>query len=617
MSKRIIALLMALALIVGVFAACGDNKGNGTSSAAKDNTSSAADNTDSTPADDSTGGDESEAEPTNTSGGPDDTSELYEFETYWYYDWAGIKEWGADGFSKYMKEKFNVQITFTKPDADQDSKLQLLLTGGDLPEAMILDRGRVLNNVVRAGALQEIEQFMYDGCTFAEDVGEQTRELLKVDGKLYSIPNWPRAPGKASTGGNEQWIVNTHVYNEAGKPSLATLNDLHDYAVKAKELSDGGLTSYSGMSIIPFACTNGTNGYYIYRPMFRSMGGRNIVESYFTQEDAKIDLAVRTPLFVEALKEGNRWFRDGLWSPDVFTDNGDQWVEKLTNARPALFWYDFSQDDTNNYRRVPVEKSAGTEQEMTYEVIGDPAYADLASFPQFPPADGVEITYGDEAGSPGWNVNVITTAAERPQRIFDLFTWMISKEGSDYQVCGGPDGPIWNGEHDEDGLPKLLIDYGAITSTEQDAAGAWMWTQPAHSDYIDTMKFALNDKAEKKNWTVNIQAHLCTYDEENPKIGQKFKTDQCTNLGDAIDPQSDLGVSLKTIQDQCAAQIPQILMAEDDATFDKLLADLVSFCESNDVDSVIAAYQEKYDANIALQGFDAYSEEYDVYGLNK
>lgn len=606
MSKRILALLLALALVVGVFAACGDSS---SSSSSAGNTSSTASTEGGDDASTVEGGD---SEPANVSSGADDTSELYEFDCYWYYDWATLKEWGKDAFSKYMKEKFNVQVNFSKPDADQDSKLQLLLTGGDLPDAMILDRGRVLNNVVRAGALTEIEQFMYDGCTFAEDVGPETRELLKVDGKLYSIPNWPRAPGKASTGGNRQWMINSYTYNEAGKPSLASINDLHDYAVKVKE---AGLKSYSGQDIIPVGFEPNNAGLYVVYPFLRATGARNLVETYFTQEDGKIELGVREPKYIEALKEANKWYREGLWDSSTFTDNSDQWVEKLTNGRVGLCVYDFSQDDTNNFRRTTVEKSSSTDKPTSYEVIGAPNYADVSSYPQWPAFDGVEVVYGDEAGSPGWNVNVITTAAERPQRIFDLFTWMISKEGSAFQVCGGPEGEIWDGEYDEDGLPKLNLDYGAITSAQQDAAGAWMWTQPAHSDYIDTMKFALNDKAETKNWVVDTQAHLVSYDEENPQIGQKFKTDQLTGLGDVIDPQDDLGISLKQIQDQCQAEIPKILMAKDDAEFDSLVEGLKSFCESNNVDAVIEAYQGKYDANIELQGFDAYSEEYDVYKL--
>ncbi len=605
MSKKILALLLALVMIVGVFAACGDG-GNNSSGGGDNSTASGGDNS----------GEDSE--PAAKSTGADPTDEHYDFTLYYYYDWQQLKEWGADAFSKFMADKFNVGITFSKPDADSDSKLQLMLTGGDLPDAMVLDRGRVLENAVQAKALVEIEQFMYDGCTFEEDVGPDTRELLKCrDGKLYGIPNWPRAPGIASTGGNEQWIVNTKVYEAAGKPALNTLEDLHQYALKAKELSEGGLKAYSGMDIIPFYSTNEGTGFRITKGFYRSFGGRNVAESWFTQEDGKLDLCVNTPLYVEALREANKWYREGLWTQDIYTDNGDQLTEKFTNGRPALAFYDFSQDDTNNFRRVCVEKSTEADDVTSYEVIGDPSYADLASFPQFAPVSADTITYGDEAGSPGWNVNVITTKAKNPQRIFDLFTWMISKEGSEYQVLGGPDGPIWNGEHDDEGNAILEIDYGKITSKEQDAAGAWLWTQPAHADYVDAFKFGVNERSGVKNWVVSIQANLCTYDEENPQVGQKFRTDQLTGLNNVIDSTTDLGIALKTIQDQCAAEIPKIMAAESEEQFDKLVADLQDFASKNKLADVLTEWQKKYDENIKMQGFDAYSAEYDVYKLNK
>ena len=178
MSKRILALLLALAMIVGVFAACGDS-GNNSSSAGNSSTGSTAEGGDSS----AEGSDDSE--PSNVSTGPDPTDEFYDFTCYWYYEWAGIKDWGKDEASKYWGEKFNVNVEFSKPDADPDSKLNIMLTGGDLPDSMILDRGRVLNSAVRAGALVDIEQFMYPGCTFETDVAEIAKELQKVDGKLY------------------------------------------------------------------------------------------------------------------------------------------------------------------------------------------------------------------------------------------------------------------------------------------------------------------------------------------------------------------------------------------------------------------------------------------------
>ena len=605
MSKRILALLLALALVVSVFAACGDS-GNSSSSGGNSSTAS-------TESGDASSAGEDEGEPSNVSAGPDDTSEHYAFTCYWYYDWAQLKEWGGDAVSAYWADKFNVDVEFSMPDADPDSKLNIMLTGGDLPDSMILDRGRVLNSVARAGALQEIEQFMYPGCSFETDVSEIAKELQKVDGKLYGIPNWPRGEGAVATGGNYGWIINTDTYKKVGSPKLETMDDLHDYCLKVKEAN---LTSYTGQSIIPFATINTNNGFYVYQQFYRSLGARNLVENYFTQENSKLEICVREPLFVEALKMANQWYNEGLWSSEEFTDDGPMWEEKMTNGRPALMFYDFSQDDANNFRRITREKSNG---EVSYEVLGDPNSEITKDFPMWPKANkDVKVCYGDENGTVGWNVNVITTSAKRPQRIFDLFTYLISEEGT-REVCYGPEGGLWEGT-DENGIPQLTKPYADITSDEMNAAGAWLWTQPASSDWMDSIKFAVNAQQDpdKRNWVVSIQSDLFSQSRENPHEGTKFITDQNTGLTNLIDPQSDEGIQLKAIQDELQVRLPQILMAKDEAEFDKLLEEAVQTVESNNIDGILAIWQEQYDKNIELQGFDAYDPAHisEVYGMD-
>lgn len=620
MSKRILALLLALALIVGVFAACG-NDGSNSSKADTPSSSKADDSSkdDASKDDASTPDENSEDEtPSNVSTGPDPTDEHYDFTLYYYYDWQPLKEWGADAASKYWGDKFNVGITFSKPDADPDSKLNLMLTGGDLPDSMVLDRGRVLNAAANAGALVEIEQFMYEGCTYLEDVSEVAREMQRAsDGKLYGVPNWCRGEGSLATGGNYQYIIETAAYEAAGSPKLETMDDLHDFAAKVKELVDAGtLKSYSGQSMLPYATSNTDNGFYMYAPFYRSLGTRNLVEQYFTQEDGKLEICVREPKFIEALKMANQWFNEGLFSADVFSDSKETWEEKLTNGRPALMWYDFSQDDSNNFRRITREKSGGA---SSYEVLGDPNSEITKDMPMFPKANSdVKVVFGDENATVGWNVNVITTHAERPQRIFDLFTYMISKEGS-FEQLYGPEGGLWDGL-DENGYPKLTKDYADITSAEMDASGAWLWTQPASSDWIDGIKFYVNDQQPegKKNWVVSIQSDMCSESRENPHEGTKFITDQNTALTNLIDPQDPLGISLKAIQDELKARLPQIMMAKNEDEFNKMVSDVVSFCESNDIDEILKIWQERYDANIEMQGFDAYSPEHvkEMYGID-
>jgi len=150
-----------------------------------------------------------------------------------------------------------------------------------------------------------------------------------------------------------------------------------------------------------------------------------------------------------------------------------------------------------------------------------------------------------------------------------------------------------------------------------DTAGAWFWAQPAHADNVDNTKFAVNDKEspETKNWAVDLQAHLTSYNDESPIIGQKFITDQCVGLTDTIDPQSDLGVSFQSIKDYSKAQLPKIIMAANEDEFNSLLEDLLQYAKNNNVDDICSSFQGRFDQNVSTQGFNAYDDSYDIYKL--
>lgn len=603
MKKRVLALLLAAVMIVGCFAACG---GNGEQSSTP--TSSTPGTDASTPTSSATSdGNSSEAAPTNTSAGPDPTDEHYDFTVYYNYG-AWSRVWGEDEYSKYLSEKFNVGMTWSAGENDPDGKLNLMMSSGDMPDMIITERGAIHNKVARAGMLVDLETLMYDGCSFATDIPESVRNMLKVDGKLYGIPNWARS---GATGGNYQWMVNKAVWEAVGSPSLKTFEELHDFAVKAKEAN---LKSYNGQDVIPFY-TQTDNGYEIYRSIYRSLGMPNTMDNlpYYTQENGKVDFALNSENFVKALSIANDWFTEGLFPAEVFTDSADQLVEKVTNGRPALLWYDYSQDNTNNFRRITLEQSSNA---TDWLVVG---YDVEAGGMQYPGAEGVEVTYGDQAGGVGWNVNCITTKAANPQRIFDVFTYMLTPEGSLLMQYGPVGGTMLESIDDSGDLPMPVLKKPAseFVSAETDAAGAWFWAQPAQSDYVDGIKFALNDTLpeDQQDWVVTRQAHLSSYTPDDPKIGQKFMTDQCTGVNAVIDPQEDLGVNVKAIEDECKSKIPQIIMASDKDTFNSMVADLQAYAASNNVDQILEKYQAKFDENVQTQGFNAYDESYDLYHL--
>ena len=474
-----------------------------------------------------------------------------------------------------------------------------MISSDDLPDVIIMDRNANWQKLISLGKLVDINTLRYEGCSFDEDILESSQKLLSVNGGLYGIPNWAR---KGATGGNASWMVNHDVYKQLGSPELKTLEDLHQFMLDAK---DKGVTTSDGQSIFPWLPRQDDNGFNTVSAIYRSYGNPNLVDTYWSQADNDIKLAVFDDNYVSALKIANQWFREGLFPETIYTDSNDQYVEKLSNGRGAVLYYDFSQDDTNHFRTLLQEKDGNT-----YDLLG----WELKDSPIFPPAEGVDWVYGEENGTPGSNVNCITTKAENPQRIFDLYSWMLTKDGS-INMMYGPEGGLWEGK-DENGNPILKKPEEELSSDEKNAAGCWFWAQPAHADNVDLTKYAVNDAQpeESRSWVISIQAHVFTPEDSiHPAVpGQKFLTDENANLSLEIDPTEDLGMARQAIADECKMRIPQIIMASDDATFDKLVQDLKDFAESNQVHDIEKIYTDKRASNIELQGYTAYQDYYDA-----
>lgn len=586
---KALAAVMAASMILTV-AGCG---GGGSSSTAGSSTSSKTESS----AAESTGGDDASSEVTGSSG-PDDTTEPYEFDAYYSYQ-GSVKPWGEDAASKYMNEKFNIKVNYSCPEADADSKLNLMISSDDLPDVIILDRNANWLKLINLGKLVDINTLKYEGCSFDEDILESTQKLLSVNGGLYGIPNWAR---KGATGGNMSWMVNHDVYEQLGSPELKTLEDLHQFMLDAK---DKGVKTSDDQSIFPWLPRQDDNGFYTVSAIYRSYGNPNLIDMYWSQADNDVKLAVYDDNYISALKIANQWYKEGLFPETTYTDSNDQFTEKLANGRAAVTYYDFSQDDTTHFRTLLQEKDGNT-----YDLLG----WELKDSPIYPAAEGVDWVYGEEGGTVGWNVNCITTKAENPQRIFDLYTWMLTKDGS-INMMYGPEGGLWEGK-DEEGNPILKKPEEELTSDEKNAAGCWFWSQPAHSDNVDLTKYAVNEQQPEasRSWVISIQDHVFTPEDSiHPAIpGQKFLTDENTGLSLEIDPTDDLGMARQAITDECKMRIPQIIMASDDATFDKLVQDLKDFAESNQVHDIEKIYTDKRASNIELQGYTAYQDYYDA-----
>lgn len=562
---KVLALLLALAMLTGLLSACA---GDGGTSSTKPSSEGGA-------------GDSS----AGVSAAGTDYSEPRSYNWYYNNDWETIRPWGEDKVSAFLKEKFNVDINFSRADADYNAKLNIMISSNDLPDIITMGRDANFLKMADMGLLQSIDSLRENNPEFDTYVKESTRDLLRVNDELYTIPTWARA--NAATGGNLSWLYDKKIYEAVGSPDLSTFEGLYEYAKKAKEL---GQTD-DGLSIIPFtASTDYLNGESIINGFHRSLGAPSAIYSWYAPVDGKMtNVFYDDKYWRPAVMEANKWFREGLISETSFSDTRDQLVEKQVAGRFALMYYDFSLDDVTHFRQILTENDPDDD----YIVLTDPA---------FPPANGIaaEKVYGEyKPTSSGDGIN-FTTKCEDPQRIFDMCTYLMTKEGATLQMYGPQGDLLWD-ETDAEGNPILKKSEGTLTEAEKNELGLWFWMIPGHADSVDETKFAVNASLpeDERSFTVNYQANVFT--------PLNFLTDEFFGLRDTIDPVDNLGVQRQTCEDQISAQLPKIIMASTEEEATKLYDELVDFLKKNGMDEIIQKYDEKYQKNLEVQGGTAYN----------
>ena len=516
--------------------------------------------------------------------------EFYEFSYYENYDWAAGDLWDfgvQDKISQHWSEKFGIKLNLSAPDANAEEALNLRISANDLPEAIWMDRGPTNIRMARLGMFIDLDTLkpMLDNNWYDDNILQQTQEQLKIDGKLYGVPNWAR---KAASGGNNAWMVTTDIYNTLGSPELKTYDDLFNYAIAIR---DSDVKSPEGLDVIPMATEDtGGDGRSFVRAIYRSLGAPYDDDWAYGRVGDSYKNFMRDPLYQEALLEANKWFTEGLLKPTNFTDTREQFLEKLKSARIGLMWYDHSQNDGNSFRTAVRETYPGNSVELVTVEQGGKTYLYL-------PANGLSYDkiYGEHYSTIGWNVTCITTAAKYPERIFEFMSYLLTKEGS-IEMMYGPQGICWN-ELDAMGNPIIVNNPALMTEEERNDIGVWHSTLAGHADNVDLTKFAVNDAQppELRNWVESCQAHIFT-----PLMAPL--TDEFLNIRDTIENDTTQGEQRKLCEDYLEAQIPKIIMASSAGEAQKMIDEANAFLDANGMTEVEATYNVKYQENLAMQG---------------
>ncbi|URN96350.1 MAG: ABC transporter substrate-binding protein [Candidatus Pristimantibacillus lignocellulolyticus] len=281
----------------------------------------------------------------NSSNAGDDTAPV----TFTYFSFSSNKDILASDttIGKKLQEQTNVDWKMEFAVGDISTKSGVMITGGDYPD-VIVPEGEI-DKLIDAEAFQPLNELIEKYAPNIKRVyGDYMDKFTDEDGNIYVLP-FSANQGYISDPNISQgafWIQRG-VLKEFGYPEIKTLDQYFDLLAQYKAkypTVDGkdtiGFITYAGVKDNFFTITNAP----MHLAGYPNDGGVTIdMETH----DAKVYAAsdIEKP-WLQKLNEINA---AGLFDPETFTANKDQYLAKLTSGRVlGYFNYGWQVDDATN-----------------------------------------------------------------------------------------------------------------------------------------------------------------------------------------------------------------------------------------------------------------------------
>jgi len=279
---------------------------------------------------------------------------------------AGVYDdtwWG-----KMLKEEIGVSLNIL-PSGDQaQEKLQALMAGGELPDIVIFNSTKDLQNAIRGNMLVNLDEHMdkLPNVTMNAPIALQYyRDNLSNDtGKVYGLPD---GVGPAELGTEPNWgpYIRWDVYKKAGSPEINTFDD---YLTVLKKMQDVEPKSKDGKNTYGITLWKDWDNYSMFLatengPTIGIDCGDQLGQLPFLQVDFTNGKTANTldmdSQYIQALKFYYKANQMGLVDPDSLTQTYDAAKAKLVEGRIFLGTWAWFTDAFNTTENTQAEVPKG------------------------------------------------------------------------------------------------------------------------------------------------------------------------------------------------------------------------------------------------------------------
>ncbi len=468
--------------------------------------------------------------------------------------------------AKKITEKTGINIEILQPTGNPEEKLSLMLTSGDLPDVVLMDRrSDTVNKYIAAGALVQLNDLIDK---FGPDITKMYGDVLTksryTDGKNYYLNNWYGIDPDPDRGINMRMdLLEKLGYGEkAAKGDYFTQDEFIKILTAFKEKY-----STADKPAIPFTI----NGEYMETVMstFRGMYG---MKTYY-EDGGKILLSVRDPHYLEMVKFINQLYLNGLLDKEWAVNKDDIFKQKLSSGQVIACNGGLPSDVNGIF--LEDEGKDTNKQFYMFKVVA-------------PGIDPDKTTFSPRS-SLGWDAIGITAKNQHPEETMKLFNYLSSEEGQ-YLLMWGLEGDHWNmvdGKHQP--KPEVLSGFKDNWAEFSKSTGIRKWTWFIKNGYgsdgtpYDVTKYDVDKITQQARISMaNSTWDTAPYDNIGPAGGT---------------PEALIEQKLKDIMDSGFSKMVYAKSsAEVDAEYKKMLDGLAA----NKANIVEDIYTKNYQAQLAL-----------------
>ena len=359
-----------------------------------------------------------------------------------------------DPVAKAIEEKTGVKIQVENPTGDPLEKLNLMLTGQNYPDIVLMDRGNdIVNRYIEAGALLPLNDLIDKyGPDVKEMYGETLNKSRYTDGKNYYLNNWYGEDPDPVAGVLMRYDYLCEIVGKdrADSDEPFTQEEYIDICKKFKELHPT-IDGKESIAITFDAESKNYDG---------TLKGMYGLKTYY-QDGDNLEHVAKAPNFKEMMSFANELYTEGLLDKEWVVNKKNQWTQKLSAGNVFSTFASYWDTDAAN---TALASSVGEDAKFySYKILGNGISAD-------------ETTYSGRS-TLGWDAIAITKNCKNPEAAMKMINYLASEEGQ-YLLMWGIEGTNWNmedGKHvpNDDLIEGFQTDFDKI---QQDTSvHKWTW----------------------------------------------------------------------------------------------------------------------------------------------